>query len=124
MDGSCSDIGHGGNVANCSLFNFAAACYYYAEALTDQFEAAGKAAPPLGLISTAIGGSMIEEWLPNATNAHCSGANIVAHNQLLWDENVLPFLDMTVWGWLWCTRLRLPSHQICHQWICLLLDFV
>eukprot|EP01045_Picozoa_sp_COSAG04_P000964 COSAG04_NODE_28_length_36566_cov_70.886665_22_plen_68_part_00 len=67
---------------------------------------------------------MIEEWLPNATNAHCSGANIVAHNQMLWDENVLPFLDMTVWGWLWCTRLRLPSHQISHQWICLLLDFV
>lgn len=73
---------------------------------------------------------MIEEWLPNATNAHCSGANIVAHNQMLWDENVLPFLDMTVWGWLWCTRLRPPSHQICHpairfhQWICLLLDFV
>ena len=63
---------------------------------------------------------MIEEWLPNATNAQCSGANIVAHNQMLWDENVLPFLDMTIWGWLWCTRLALdlPSS------VDLLLDFV
>eukprot|EP01047_Picozoa_sp_COSAG01_P035614 COSAG01_NODE_2744_length_7150_cov_5.435116_2_plen_304_part_00 len=34
-DGSCTDITHGGNVAGCSLFRFSAACYYYAEALTD-----------------------------------------------------------------------------------------
>ena len=46
---------------------------------------------------------MIEEWLPNSTNTHCKGANIVLHNQKLWDQNVVPFLDMTVWGWLWCT---------------------
>eukprot|EP01043_Picozoa_sp_COSAG02_P038503 COSAG02_NODE_2976_length_7633_cov_2.195248_1_plen_343_part_00 len=101
-DGSCSYITHGGNVAGCSLFDFSAVCYYYAEALTDKFEAAGQRAPPLGLISTAIGGSMIEEWLPNSTIADCVGASVAPHNQKLWNQNIVPFLDMTVWGWLWC----------------------
>jgi hypothetical protein len=42
------------------LFQFSAACWYFAEALTLEFEAAGKTPPTLGLVNTAIGGSMIE----------------------------------------------------------------
>jgi len=49
-----------------SLDAFSAPCYHFAEALTDQFVAAGRQPPPtLGLVNVAIGGSMIEEWVTN-----------------------------------------------------------
>ena len=48
-----------------SLDTFSAPCYHFAEALTDQFVAAGKPAPTVGLLNMAIGGSMIEEWITN-----------------------------------------------------------
>jgi len=44
---------------------------------------------------------MIEEWLPNATSAECVGRSVAAHDETLWTQNVLPFLPMTVHGWLW-----------------------
>lgn len=56
---------------------------------------------PLGLVSTAIGGSMIEEWVPNTTIDNCKNVSIAGHNQMLYDEKVLPYLEMTVKGWLW-----------------------
>ena len=91
-----------------TLFGFSAACWYFAEALTYRMQAeveAGRADPssvvPLGLISTAIGGSMIEEWTTNTTTATCSDTSLAPHNQALWDEKVVPFLNMTVKGFLW-----------------------
>ena len=95
----------GGNASapDYPLFKFSAVCYYYAEALTDALLAAfpGQAAPPLGLVSTAVGGSMIEEWVTNATTDGCRNASRGAHDQTLYDANVVPYLDMTVKGWLW-----------------------
>lgn len=44
---------------------------------------------------------MIEEWVPNRTSAQCDAAWGAPHNQKLWDQNVVPYLDMTVKGWLW-----------------------
>ena len=44
-----------------SWFQFSAACYHFAEAVTDQHVLAKRPAPTLGLVSTAIGGSAIEE---------------------------------------------------------------
>ena len=55
---------------------------------------------------------MIEEWVPNATTAECADADAAPHNQQLWDQNVVPFLPMTLKGWLWvravvrCVRMR------------------
>jgi hypothetical protein len=46
-----------------SWWQTSAAMYHFAEALTDQHRAAGRAPPTLGLVSTAIGGSQIEEWI-------------------------------------------------------------
>ena len=81
-----------------SLFQFSAACWYFAEVLTNIL---GSEAPPLGLISTAIGGSMVEQWIPNSTVASCKNLSLASHNQGLWDDNVRPYLKMTVKGWLW-----------------------
>jgi len=70
---------------------------YFAEALTERFVSAGKKAPTIGLINTAIGGSMIEEWSTNTTLASCKNvSHIGAGAQSLWDKNVLPYLNMTV----------------------------
>ena len=45
---------------------------------------------------------MIEEWLTNETIATCSNLSLAQHNQMLYDQNVRPYLSMTVKGWLWC----------------------
>lgn len=84
-----------------SLFDFSAACWYFAEALTTTLRAAGKPVPTLGLISTAIGGSMIEEWMLNETIATCSNLSLATHNQMLYDQKVRPYLSMTVKGFVW-----------------------
>lgn len=84
-----------------TLFQFSAACYYTAETLTDTFLSAGKPVPPLGLISTAIGGSEIEEWITNSTIAECKNASVYKGDETLYNKNVIPYLSMTVKGFLW-----------------------
>ena len=88
-----------------ALAQFSAACWHFAEALTDRFAEAGKAPPTLGLVATAIGGSTIEEWIPVDVQESCYGAQASANgadlNHILWDVNVRPFLNMTVKGWLY-----------------------
>ena len=79
---------------------------YFAEVLTNTLtemkeKDASVTIPPIGLISTAIGGSMIEEWLPNATLTECKNLSIASHNEMLYDQKVLPYLKMTIKGWLW-----------------------
>eukprot|EP00040_Diaphanoeca_grandis_P043546 m.9603 g.9603 ORF g.9603 m.9603 type:complete len:763 (+) comp7821_c0_seq1:110-2398(+) len=79
---------------------FSAACYYFGEGLTDQLKSASMVVPPIGLINTAIGGSMIEEWVTNEVAATCFGADVATHNHELWDVNIRPFLQMTMKGFL------------------------
>ena len=85
-----------------SWWQNSAACYHFGEAITDQHKAAGKTAPTIGLISTAIGGSQIEEWITTEVASECFGfehnANGGFLNHVCWDSNVRPFLDMTIKG--------------------------
>ena len=86
-----------------SLDQFSAPAYHFAEALTDQFIAAGKTPPTLGLIGMAIGGSMIEEWLSYEGAIDCFGFTPDAndnHNHNLWDVNARPFFNMSIKGFL------------------------
>ena len=114
-DGVCTGMSHflpnGSQPQTCSLERFSAACYYFAEELTKKMEAAGETPPVIGLVSTAIGGSMIEEWLPNSTSAQCTGRSVAAHDETLWTQNVVPFLPMTVKGWLWYREFDTASPQ-------------
>jgi hypothetical protein len=70
--------------------------------------AAAAAAVPIGLVHTAWGGSMIEEWLTNDAVAACAGADIADHNALLFDTNVKPYLGMSLKGWVWCECANAP----------------
>jgi hypothetical protein len=50
------------------FYGFSATCTEFARNLIEQL---GDNAPPIGLIQSAIGGSMIEAWSPNTTTAAC-----------------------------------------------------
>ena len=84
------------------LDHFSSTCLYFGIALAQSLVAqdSDSIVPPIGLIHTAWGGSMIEEWLTPDEIALCKGTNIADHNSLLHNTNVLPYVDMTVKGWI------------------------
>lgn len=56
-----------------TLFTFSAACYYFAQHLTDLM---GDDVVPVGLMCAAVGGSIIQEWVLNSTIATACTAGI------------------------------------------------
>ena len=54
---------------------FSAACWYFAQELTDMAAAEGKPAPILGLVQSAWGGSEIDVWLKNDTISACKNSS-------------------------------------------------
>ena len=57
---------------------------------------------PIGLVNTAIGGQRIEEYMDNSSIATCtnrSGGGEYDGN--LFGQQIIPFVDMTVKGWLY-----------------------
>ena len=79
------------------LDHFSSTCYYFGEALSTSLGSK----TPIGLIHTAWGGSMIEQWLTNEDIAACHGASIADHNEALFDNAVKPYLGMSVKGWVY-----------------------
>ena len=77
------------------LDQFSATCLYFGTSL---YEPAGS--DPIGLVHTAWGGSTIEEWVRNEDIAQCKGASVRDDNERLYDFSVLPYVDMTVKGWV------------------------
>ena len=57
------DSGYGPGMQN-QMDRFAATCIYFGVALTDLFRARGEEPPPIGLIDTSQGGTMVENWTP------------------------------------------------------------
>ena len=90
--------------ADCSaLFGFPGSCYYFGQVLSDALAnaSASGTAPPIGLINTAWGGSSIEEWLSNDTQATCEYVKLSSLSAEFYDTRVLPYIGQTVRGWLW-----------------------
>lgn len=90
------------------LMDFGAACWYFGQTITDlaiesgDLTASGEPIP-LGLINTAIGGQRIEEYQVNDTVSspeQCGGAPS-DWNGRLFARMVMPFVDMTTYGFLW-----------------------
>ena len=48
------------------------------------------------------GREVIEQWLTNDTIASCKNASISGSNQEWHDQRVMPYVGMTVKGWVWC----------------------
>ena len=81
-----------------SLFQIGGTCWYFAQALADL-----GVTTPIGITDTAIGGQRIEEFMNNASIGVCSeraGENIPWWDGELFGQQILPFVDMTVKGWV------------------------
>lgn len=86
------------SVSEPSLFKLCAVCWYYAEALIEEFERAGRAPPQLGLVCVASMGTTIEEWSPGRSRCqHTLNRN----EGSLFDRYIAPFTRMSIRGWLW-----------------------
>lgn len=97
------------------LWELPATCFYTVQFLTDLL---GAAAPPFGVMTTPVGGTMLEQWSSIATQTQCANitcmckqkgcdesqpvtaANCPA-NQNLWLGNVQPFVNITIGLLLW-----------------------
>ena len=98
------------------LWEFPATAWYYAMHLTDLL---GADAPPIGLMTTPVGGTMVEEWTsPETQRASCKNVTCMCMdskpcdpyaplgpsctgNSDLWWGNVQPFVNISVKGFLW-----------------------
>ena len=103
---------------SCPLFAMGGACFYFALALAD-----GGVTTPIGIADAAIGGQHIEEFMQNHTIARCTGtaASVMGHdfgpwgNAEVFGSNVVPFLDLTLKGFVWyqgvcvCVNAHCPS---------------
>ena len=92
-------VGRDNSSDSSAFVRFSATCFYFAQELTDKL--GGEKAPPIGLVHTAWGGSTIEQWLSNETIATCQGARLTNKNQEYHDSRVLPYVSMTLKGFLW-----------------------
>ena len=84
---------------SCPFFNMGGSCWYFAQGLADL-----GVTTPIGIVDTAIGGQRIEEFMPNASVNVCSdrsGMSVPWWDAQLYGTQVLPFVDMTVKGFLW-----------------------
>ncbi|CAH1793020.1 unnamed protein product [Owenia fusiformis] len=76
-----------------SIEQFSAICWLYGKEMHIQ------KGYPIGLITSAWGGTRIEEWMsPDAMNA-CNAEDLAA--EYLWNAMIHPFLPMTLYGSLW-----------------------
>ena len=124
---TCRDGPFEKNMPGCSVYpqpddtwtdntidGFSAACWHFAEQLTDYMEAKNEPVVPIGLIGSHWGGTMVEMWQPNATlNAQVcknSTGHPWAPDQMkrwdiagggLYNGQVLPYVNMTIKGALW-----------------------
>jgi hypothetical protein len=73
-------------VPSFSLFQFPSTCWYFAQALSDEWRRDGLPTIPIGLISTAVGGTQIESWVTNATLDMCHNVSRYPTTQGLYDE--------------------------------------
>lgn len=97
-----------------SVDQFSAACWHFAQHLTEMAEKSNETVVPYGLIGSHWGGIMVEMWQPNATlNAQVcrnnSGGDYAPWQNSRWDIDsgalwngmVLPNINTTIKGALW-----------------------
>jgi len=91
--------GYNNSFNQSSLNLYSAACFYFAQSLTDLI---GEEVP-LGLITSAWGGTMIESWADNSTLSSCppTGQRVSGANGLLYNGMVLPYVNMSLRGFIW-----------------------
>jgi sialate O-acetylesterase len=87
-------------VANASTLNagawrwFSATCYLFGQQLHERYPGV-----PIGLVSSAFGGTQIEYWMGPDPIADCKNVTQTpSETSILWNSMVVPFLDMRLKG--------------------------
>lgn len=100
------------------LQGFSAACWFFAQELTDMAIVANDTVPVFGMVQSAWGGSEIDVWIQNASIAACKNAsgapepnrqgpvrhgngNVYPNNGALFNGMTAPWINMTIFGALW-----------------------
>ena len=117
----------GGRGKDCTaLDQFSAACFYFAQSLTDRMaedvaQGGAEAVVPLGMIETAWGGTTIEQWVPIGSQLQCQNISCHANASIpvspstieqcthdvemgnggLYGGMIAPYVNMSITGWLW-----------------------
>jgi sialate O-acetylesterase len=94
------------------LWEFPSTCFYTVAYLTDLMRDAGQVPPFFGIMTTPVGGTMVEEWSSPETQATvknvtcmCAGKNCPNYdplgpacvgNSALWYGNIQPFLNLSL----------------------------
>jgi len=94
--------------------SFSAACWFFAQELTDMALTSNKPVPILGMVQSAWGGTEIDDWIVNKSISNCLNASGAAEpnrqgpNGAVYPDNgalnngmVAPFLNYTIFGALW-----------------------
>ena len=101
-----------------------AVCWYFGQSLTDIMLAATGSAVPLGIIGSAQGGTMIEQWTPReaqlacseqqclCTTPQCNGSQPLSsgnctNNGALFNSNMAPHANYTIKGERLCASRRI-----------------
>eukprot|EP01060_Flectonema_neradi_P037797 TRINITY_DN7724_c0_g1_i2.p1 TRINITY_DN7724_c0_g1~~TRINITY_DN7724_c0_g1_i2.p1 ORF type:complete len:431 (+),score=71.39 TRINITY_DN7724_c0_g1_i2:86-1294(+) len=77
---------------------FSATCMHFAMSLIDR---TGDKTTPIGLILSAVGGTMIESWISNSTYATCRNLSTGPPTGNLYRAMVAPFVNTSITGFLW-----------------------
>lgn len=100
------------------FWEFPATAFYFAMYLTDLIAGGGGEIPPLGIMTTPVGGTMVEEWTSPRAQATCRNVTCMCmddkscdpykpldatctHNSDLFYGNVQPFVNFSVKAFLW-----------------------
>ena len=84
-----------------SFKTLSATAFHFAQSVTD---ALGDAAPPIGIITNAVGGTTIEAWSSAAMLAECKNtttANSAAPPLALFNGMASPFINTTIGAVIW-----------------------
>ena len=86
------------------FMDFSSTCMEFGRHLIEQL--GNESAPPIGLISSNVGGTTIEAWSPNATTASCqnkttTGPTASPPGGHLFYGMTCPFANTTISGWTW-----------------------
>ena len=80
---------------------FYATCMYFgAELVLAKRRLGLDSEVPIGLVQSAVGGTIIEAWMPNASRAACQNISSSGDGSL-YHAMVAPFANYSVAGWLW-----------------------